>query len=123
MADELKIRISADYFDPDTGAIESIDFAEFKVDVAGENKLHNIQSVGITEEALLIGDVTAGGYLFAINRDPSNNINLRQATAAANFATLKPGERQVFRFSTATTAPFAIADTAISKLEYWWFSL
>lgn len=89
------------------------------VDVSGENFLHNRQTIGTSEEALLLGDVAAGGWFFAVNRDDTNYVELRAATGAQALAKLKPGEPCAFRLSAGATAPFAIADTAAVELEYW----
>lgn len=85
----------------------------------GSKYLRHRQSIATTEEALVLGEATGGGgFFFAINRDATNFVSLRVATGATNFARLNPGEFAFFRWSTAATAPYAIADTAACELEY-----
>jgi len=86
----------------------------------GTQYIHHRQSIGTAEEAIVLGEATGGGgYAVFINRDPTNFIQLRQATGAAAFAKLLPGEFACFRISPSMTAPFAIADTAACQMEYW----
>jgi hypothetical protein len=63
---------------------------------AGTPSIANTQVIdNVTTEALLIGDVTAVGYLFVKNLDASNYVELSLATPvlpAAAFVTLLPGE-------------------------------
>lgn len=88
---------------------------------AGSKFTHGLQAIGFAaEEAINLGEATGGGGWFcAINRDATNSISLRQATGATNVITLGPGEPCLFRWSTSTTAPFAIASVAACNLEYW----
>jgi hypothetical protein len=89
--------------------------------LAGTKFTHGRQSIGFAaEEAINLGEATGGGGWFvAINRDGTNFLSIRQATGAANFLKLGPGEFCCLRFSTSTTAPFAIADTAACEMEYY----
>jgi hypothetical protein len=62
---------------------------------AGTPSIANTQVIGTTTEALLIGDVTAIGYLFIKNLDASNYVEIGLATPvlpASAFITLLPGE-------------------------------
>lgn len=87
--------------------------------LTGSKWLHHRQAIGNSEEALVLGEATGGGGMFiGINRDSTNSIHIRQATGAANFCTIGPGEVAVFRWSTATTAPFAISSASTPELEY-----
>ena len=55
-----------------------------KVDWTGNRFVHNRQSVGITEEALDLGDISTGGLFLAINQD------------GVNFVELRAGQKSVF---------------------------
>ena len=91
--------------------------------VAGTQIMDNVQNVGITEEAILLGDVAPGGYVFIQNMDATNFVSIRQATGAANFMKLLAGEWAIFRMSVDTTAPFAIADTGACNVRFLRFDL
>ena len=81
------------------------------ITVTGGGYMDNVQSIGTTEEAILLGDITAGGWYFVQNLDATNFVSLRQGTATANMIQLLAGEWCLFRMSPSTAAPFAIADT------------
>ena len=117
MADELTLRASLSF---EKGSKDvSLTFSPTTFDVAGGNVLHNVQNVGFAaEEALLIGDITVGGYFIGINRDATNFIEIRPGTGAADLIQLKPGDFCMFRLATTATAPFVLADTAACELEY-----
>jgi len=89
-----------------------------KVTVTGGDFISATQTVGITEEALNIGDITTLGHAFFQNLDDTNFVEIRPATGAADLITLKPGETCRFRFSATVTAPFVIADTAPVEIAY-----
>jgi hypothetical protein len=80
--------------------------------------MDNVQSVGTSEEAILLGDVAPGGYWFVQNMDATNFVELRQATGAGDFLKLLAGEWAIFRTSADATAPFAIADTGACNVRF-----
>lgn len=86
-------------------------------DITGTKFLHNVQSIGSSEEAIDLGDLTAGGFFIAVNRDTAKTINIRRATGEGNFAELRPGESCLVRLE-ASMAPFAIATVSSADLEY-----
>ena len=84
---------------------------------SGTPSLANTQIIGLTSEALLIGDITAIGYLFVKNLDASNYIELSLATpvlAAAAFVTLLPGECALI--PTRLEVVYALANSAPANL-------
>ena len=87
-----------------------------RIDMTGTEHLEHVQTIGITEEALSLGDVATPGMFLAINLDPTNFVKIRSATGVTDLAKLLPGEFCLFRM--AATAPFAIADTAACRLWY-----
>lgn len=116
MADEIRVSVK---FSFDKGGTEIVVNLSDLVTVTGNNCLHNRQTVGTTEEALLLGDAGTGGYLVAVNRDATNFVELRSGTGATDVVRLRAGELACFRVSPDATAPFVIADTAAVELEYW----
>lgn len=84
--------------------------------VSGTKYSRTVQSVGTSEEALILGDVGTPGYSLIVNLDATNFVKIRGATGAVDCIKLKPGEFCLFRH--AGSAPFAIADTAACKIEH-----
>lgn len=84
-----------------------------QMDMAGNTFIGNVQTVGLTTEALLLGDVSSMGYLFLKNLDATNFCMFSLVSPAASggaFCTLKAGEFAVI--PTRQTTIYAIADTA-----------
>lgn len=85
---------------------------------AGTKWTRTRQTLSTSEEAINLGEATGGGGLCAlVNRDASIAIHVRQASGAANFSTLQPGDFHFFRWSTSTTAPFVVAASGTPELE------
>ncbi len=115
MSDELTLKVSLSFSKGGTSVSLALGPTDF--DVAGTNAIHHRQSIGITEEALLLGDVAVGGYLIAVNRDATNFIEIRGNTGIADLIRLEPGDFCMFRV-TDDAVPYAIADTGACELEY-----
>jgi hypothetical protein len=78
-----------------------------------------VHNVGITEEALKLGEVTALGWFFFRNLDLTNYVELRHATGAANdIIKVPPRGFAMFHWGSDVSAPFAIANTAACQCEY-----
>src|SRR5262245_39528091 len=86
--------------------------------ISGFKYLKSVQLIGISGEAITLGEVTTPGWAMFINRDSTNFIELRVATGGAKFAKLKPGEFALLRLGSGAQAPYALADTASCLLEY-----
>lgn len=71
-----------------------------------------------TEEPIKIGELTSLGWAMFINRSTTGTIHLKRAVGVAAFASLKPGEFAVFRFYSDITAPYAVAEDAVSNLDF-----
>lgn len=117
MASEITLNVSMRFVKGGTDIMPAFAQALAR-NVAGNNWIWNRQTIGTSEEAILLGDAGAGGYFIAINRDATNFLSLRQASAAGNFVQLIAGDVCAFRLSPNATAPFAIADTGACELEY-----
>jgi hypothetical protein len=85
-----------------------------RLDMSGDDYMRFEQLVGITEEALILGDVTPGVVLIK-NLDNTNFVSLRRASGEGNCLKIKAGECWPFRLAAA--APFVIADTAPVRIE------
>ena len=88
------------------------------VTVSGNQIMDNVQSVGTSEEAILLGDVGTGGYWFVQNMDGTNFVELRSGTGATDFIRLNAGEWAIFRTSSDASAPYAIADTGACNVRF-----
>lgn len=90
-------------------------------DVAGASYIRNVQTVGTSEEALVVGDTGSAGSLVVMhNLDSTNYIDVKPATGVAACIKLLAGDWALFRFSGA--APFVQANTASCNLEYFLIS-
>ena len=95
----------------------SLSPASLSITVSGTQWMDNTQAIGTSEEAILLGDVAAGGWCFFQNMDATNFISIRAATGATNLIKLLAGEWCLFRLSADATAPFAIADTGACNMR------
>lgn len=76
----------------------------------GPNAFKNVQTVGqAAEEAILLGDVSSGGMVLAINTHATNYVLIRPATGEGDLIRINAGQFAVFRLGAA--APLAQADT------------
>jgi hypothetical protein len=85
-------------------------------DISGANYVRNVQSVGITIEPLLLGDVATPGLCLFHNPDPTNFVTVYPDGTNPGLIKIKPGDWLLLRFSSAT--PNVKADTAPVALEY-----
>ena len=91
--------------------------------VAGTQIMDNVQNIGTSEVAILLGDVATGGYWFVQNMDATNFVTLRSATGVTGLIKLLAGEWAIFRTNAGAAAPFAIADTAACDVRFLRFDL
>lgn len=117
MANEITVNASLAYEDSED-ADELFSITDLLASVASKKYIKHKQNIGITEEAITLGEVTTPGWALFINRDETNFINLRVATGGAIFAKLKPGEIALLRLGSGAQAPYAISDTAACQLEF-----
>jgi hypothetical protein len=101
----------------------SVSPASISITVTGNQIMDNVQAVGTSEEAILLGDVAAGGVWFVQNMDATNFVELRSGAGATDFIKLLAGEWALFRTSADASAPFAIADTASVNVRFLRFDL
>ncbi len=117
MASELTLSAVLEYADSESASVGLI-VRDFVASVATKKYVLLKQNIGITEEALKLGELTSLGWALFINRDLTNFIELRVSTGSTKFAKLLAGEPALFRFGSGVTAPYAIADTSPCQLEY-----
>lgn len=76
-----------------------------------------IQSIGTTEEAMILGDVSGLGWCMIVNRDATNFVEVRTGTSGTKFCKIPPLKFALFFFGSDVTAPFLIADTAAVEVD------
>ncbi len=115
MAGELKINIEFIY---SKSGVDVDWYEKSSFTVSGDQLLQNIQTIGTSEEAILLGDVAAGGYVMMKNLDDTNFVEIRQGTGKDDLIRLEPSDVTVFRLTDDATAPYAIADTGDCDVRY-----
>jgi len=84
------------------------------IDQATAKLVRNVQSIGTSEEALVLGDIVTPGCCVFVNLDDTNFVEI--GVSGSMFLKLKPGEQSLCRLT--TVAPYAVADTANVELFY-----
>lgn len=120
MADELKMTVVTSYSDEDGLELPNLGIVDDTFDVTTKQHVSGTPSVGTSEEAIPLGEVTAAGaHITVVNLDASNYIEIRSATGASNdHVKLPAGEACAFRFGSDVTAPYWVANTAAVKVHY-----
>lgn len=115
MASEIRISCSLVFH---KGAHDGIEVGPVLATMTGTRFLHGRQLIGTVAEAIVLGEVAAGGWACFVNRDTINFVTITASSGATPLVRLKPGEPALFRLEATATAPFAKADTAAVELEY-----
>ncbi len=116
MANELTCSLA--YSDSE-GSDEALTTPEFNANVGTKKYIKAKQAIGITEEAINLGEVTSPGMAYFINRDSTNYVELKVGAAGAIFAKLLPEESWgPGRLGGGAQAPYAIANASPVQLEY-----
>lgn len=97
---------------------DGLDASGLSFNFTGTRALHNVQNVGTSAEALVLGEIAAGGWCLMRNLDVSNYVQVRGASGQTPLARLGPGEVALFRLDATATAPTVQANTAACDLEY-----
>lgn len=115
MANELKVGASLLFDKGDS----YVPFGKqgLELDVSGDQYIRNKQTVGTAEEAMVLGDVAAGGYLIGYNGHASATISIRAASGLQDTVDVGPGELCIFRTHVGST-PYLISSVAGADFEY-----
>jgi hypothetical protein len=117
MANELTINVSAEYLDADDIAA-SIEVANYVRTLTTKKVLKTKQTVGITEEALVLGDVSTVGFIMLVNRDDTNFVEVKDGVGGTIVGKMFPGEMYgPVRLGSGMQAPYLIANTAECEVE------
>jgi len=119
VANEFTLNASLAYEDSESADL-LLSVVDKLVSITTKKFIHAKQSIGTSEEAIDLGELTAPlGWAIFINRDSTNYLEIRSGSGAANdVIRLNAGEFALFRFGSDVTAPYAIANTAACQLEY-----
>jgi len=96
----------------------------FKITVANEPIAGNTLTVGVTEEAIPLGDLVAPlGWGWFWNQHATAIVHLRMATGGANdHIRIPAGAAVAIPFGDDVTAPYLISDTATTPVSFKIFS-
>ena len=122
MANELTLGVKATYAKSGTSLVFP-DLAKqtLNVTISGTRFFLNRQTIGFAAwEALILGDLAAGGYCYIVNRDSTNYVLVKDGSAEGDnsLIRLNAGDIAIFRLSPAATIPSVKADTANVEIEY-----
>lgn len=96
----------------DALALKSVQF-----DMIGSSIAKFRQEIGITQEPLHMGvDIDIPGWFMAINRDPTNYVQMRAGSGFTDLVKIPPGAGALFMFS-EDAIPHAVANTAPCEVE------
>jgi hypothetical protein len=115
VAAEITIRASLAYHKGTD--MDGIDPGEILVTMTGTKTQRGVQLIGTTEEALLLGEPGAGGWLYLRNLDATNYVQVRGASGAQALPRMRAGEPALFRLDAGST-PYLIANTAACNVLY-----
>lgn len=116
MANEISISASLSFRKGTAG--DALYAEDLSVTMTGNRYLKGRQSVGTSEEALVLGEVPAGGWLMLKNTDATNYVQVRAKAGETPFARMRAGEPcGPFRLD-ASAVPTLQANTAACLVEY-----
>lgn len=111
MAEEIAIRAQLSF--AKSGRSAAADSGELSADMTGTKSIETIQTVGIAEEALVLGEVpAANAYYQILNLDAANPVDLKPAAGGTVTTRIGAGRPVLGQFGPGVAAPFVIAITA-----------
>lgn len=111
MAEEIHIR--AQLSCAKSGTAAAADSGELSVTMTGTKSLATQQTVGTSEEALLLGEVPAASAHYLIqNLDATNPVDLKPAASGTVTTRVLPGRVAMGQFGPGVAAPFVQAVTS-----------
>lgn len=127
MANEITINASLEFEDDfQTLSDEIVDRI---VSPSVKKPFKTRQTIGTSEEAINLGEISSLGYAMFRNLDPTNYVELRVSSGGAKFARLDPdtdsngkGGVALLRLGSGAQVPYAIADTGPCDISVTIFS-
>ena len=123
MSQELTVGLTAVYEDDADiyGNVRGLD--EVIISLATAKLVHTKQSVGTSEEAVTLGDISSRGFMILVNRDTSNYIEVKTGTGGTIYAKLFPSGSTaginfcVVHCGSGAQSPYVIANNASCEME------
>lgn len=115
MANELTVSVSVAY--DDLTSTLSAGVQAWQRSVSTKRPLKTVQNIGLSEEALIVGDGGTFGLLWVLNLDGTNFVNVKTGTGGVIVAKLLPGQFCLIPLGSGMQAPWAIADTGACNVE------
>lgn len=111
MADEIRLHATLSF--AKSGKSAFADPGEISIAMSGGDYFQGTQTVGTSEEALLLGDVTpASAYYLIENTDGTNYVELKPGTGGTVTTRIAAGGAILGQFGSSITAPYIQANTA-----------
>lgn len=108
MANEIQVSLTLTVSKNGATATATFNLTET---MAGDQFISNVQIVGTSNEALVVGDVTTVGWVVCKNLDATNYVEIFLDNSNAQLvAKLLPGQATIFK--PGTTTLFARANTS-----------
>lgn len=122
-ANEVTVNASIEYDDGVEDESDSV--IDMVLTSAGKRYTKHVQTIGTSEEALDLGDITSVGAIIIQNMDETNYVEIKDGTGGTIIAYLKPdttgdkkgGVMMMSRAGSGFQAPWAIANTAACKIR------
>ncbi len=115
MANELTVGGTVWYKDSASEAFLQV--VSLSVSLATLKFVRHVQSIGTTEEAVQLAEVTAPKWSMFVNRDATNYVELKTGVGGVIVAKLLAGEFAILPLGSGMQAPYAIANTAACRLD------
>lgn len=110
MANEItvtcRLRVAKGNLSEDTQSVSK------QIDMAGTNLIKNVQTIGTTHEALVLGDVSGGHQAYFRNNDATNYVEIGRDVAATFYPVIKLKAGEFAIAPIATDALYAKANTS-----------
>ena len=106
-------------FEDSSGAFAEMFFSAQQTTISTLRYVKEKISVGTTEEAMPLGEITTLGWFMMRNFDATNFVNVLVGTGGAAILRCPASSRiGPLRFGAGVTAPYFIADTGACLIEF-----
>src|SRR5688572_25955308 len=92
MADEITLTAALEYSDSENADLTLALPTDVQVTVSTKKFVHAKQNIGLSEEAIGLGEVTSLGWAIFINRDATNFINIKTGTGGTIIMKIPAGK-------------------------------
>ena len=118
MSQEITTNASLEYSDSEGTTMAPLQATNERASVATKKILRTKQSVGTSEEAVVLGECTSPGKFMLKNLDPTNYIEVKTGTGGVVCGKMLAGESYgPVRLGSGMQSPYVIANTASCQME------